>query len=204
MYYILETDEAVEPGAYSASYDGPDHGLEVADLLVGKALGPRAVKKVELRLYEYERGDVGIPDYFDLPVPIMSKKMLAVLEKCGLDNLQTFPVVLRDPKRDTVLRDYKIVNIVGAFHAADMNESEYVDMGGAGKIAVGFRNLVVDEEKAKGALLFRLAESLSTILVHESLKEAIENGGLKYIRFIPCAKQDADEEFNVDDYDWDD
>ena len=203
MYYILESDSLLEPGAYSAAYDGADPEWEITDFLMGRLFDATLKQPVEIRLYEYDKGDVGIPDYFDDPLPMMSQLMIDVLEGCGVDNIQLFPVILKNKERNLILENYKAVNIIGVIEAADMKNSDYIDMGGTGKVAVGFRNLVVDEEKAKGALMFRLAESLSTVLIHEKLKEAIEKCGLKYLRFIPCVKFDVDEEFNVDDYDWD-
>ena len=48
---------------------------------------------------------------------------------------------------------------------------------------MSFDSLAIDEAKAKGQLMFRLAESLSTILVHESVKKALEHAQIPLIEF---------------------
>jgi hypothetical protein len=40
--------------------------------------------------------------------------------------------------------------------------------------STSFDKLVVDEGKANGALLFLMAESVDTILIHKSVKEVLE------------------------------
>lgn len=44
-------------------------------------------------------------------------------------------------------------------------------------------SLVVDPAKADGALMFRLAESVNTILLHESVCDAIEAAGIDTLTF---------------------
>jgi len=45
--------------------------------------------------------------------------------------------------------------------------------------------LVIDEAKTRGALLFRLAESVNGIVVHETIKNAIEATGIDTLTFMP-------------------
>ena len=71
------------------------------------------------------------------------------------------------------------------------DESEFTDMGGTGSIAVAFRNLIIDEKKAKGALMFRLKESVSAIIVHKSIKETIENSLVTGLSFVHPAEYSA-------------
>lgn len=59
-------------------------------------------------------------------------------------------------------------------------------MGGTGLIAVGFKNLVIDKSKSYGFLLFRLAESITDIVIHESVKNILEKFNFKYLLYLPC------------------
>jgi hypothetical protein len=43
---------------------------------------------------------------------------------------------------------------------------------------VDFHALVLDESRINGQLMFRLAENLSAIVVHESVRKAIEAAGI--------------------------
>jgi hypothetical protein len=76
--------------------------------------------------------------------------------------------------------------VVGKIAAADMGKSDYIDMGGMGIIAVGFKDLVIDETKTYGALLFRLVESITDIIIHETVKNHLETCGFNYLRYLPC------------------
>ncbi|MDH5180258.1 MAG: hypothetical protein OEZ39_09285 [Gammaproteobacteria bacterium] len=204
MYYILEENDLIEPGPYSAVYDGESSALEPIDFISGNVLDLKLDEPVVIRLYEYTEGDTGMADFYSLPFPIMSDTMFRTLTMLGVSNLQTWPATLLVPNQNECIDTYKIVNIIGTIAAADMTRSDYIDMGGSGRIAVGFRNLVIDEQKADGAKMFRLAESPSTIIIHEDIKAGLEDCCLKYLRFIPCIEIDMDEEFNIDDYNWDD
>ncbi|KGJ92054.1 hypothetical protein GAB14E_2899 [Colwellia psychrerythraea] len=51
-------------------------------------------------------------------------------------------------------------------------------------IAMGFDSLAIDNERAKGFLMFRLAENIVEIIVHEQVVKAVEKAGFPLIRFF--------------------
>jgi hypothetical protein len=105
----------------------------------------------------------------------MRDDLLAALRNVGVDNLQVFPAQVRDKTKRQVHDEYVAVNIIGAIACANMDESERMDPDDDGDlIDVDFDSLVIDEERARGALLFRLAESVSAIVVHRRIREAVE------------------------------
>ncbi|MCC6337682.1 MAG: hypothetical protein IT380_27280, partial [Myxococcales bacterium] len=51
-------------------------------------------------------------------------------------------------------------------------------------ISADIDSLVIDETRARGALMFRLAESLNAILIHDDVCEAILDAGIETLSFF--------------------
>ncbi len=123
------------------------------------------------------------PDYpgtlkpmYEGTILLMRDDLIARLRDAGVDNLQTFPAEIRDEQRKQQHTNYKAVNIVGVVSCANMAESERMDPeDDTEMIDVDFESLVIDESKTGGALLFRVAEAVSAIVVHGSVRERIED-----------------------------
>jgi len=186
MYYLLKKNPFPEPEPYRTRTAGWNVDMNDDCFTDGVYLQQSFDKAFEFELWEYEEGGNGLAEFYYEAFPLMSDALIAELKKAGATNLQTYPAILKMPEVGLVVSDYKVVNVVGKLAAADMNKSEYIDMGGMGIIAVGFKNLVIDKNKTHNALLFRLAESLTDIVIHESVKEHLETCGFKYLRYIPC------------------
>jgi len=110
----------------------------------------------------------------------MTKEIVNLLQLTGVDNLDTYPVVIHSLTGKSDCEDYVAVNIIGAIAAADMEQSEYDDDDDDfdGLFDVMFDSIVIDEDKAKDYLLFRMAESVSTVIIHEKIVNVLkENGG---------------------------
>lgn len=115
--------------------------------------------------------------YYESGVVLMLKDLIAALREAGVDNLETYPVVVRSTRTDEICKDYEAVNIIGAVAVADIENSVVIDEGG-GMIDMIFGGLAIDMEKAKGHSFFRLAESVGAILVHEKVSDHVrEKGG---------------------------
>ncbi len=125
------------------------------------------------------------PDYpgqmlplYDIAEPLMREDLLGALEQAGVDNLQTYRAVIRDTVKNLEHKNYKAVNIIGVVSCADMDRSERMATTDSTMVDADFRHLVIDEAKTGGALMFRLAEAVSAIVVHEKVKKAIEDAGI--------------------------
>jgi|GEM_PF-1840881 len=119
---------------------------------------------------------------FYTTAPLMSSALIQTLLDAGVDNLQLFPVVVRDAATGAVLeKQYQFFNIVGLISCANIEASEHAPIGST----FYFHDLVIDETKANGALMFRLAESPFEIIVAEQVAKAINNGGFKGITAEP-------------------
>jgi hypothetical protein len=114
------------------------------------------------------------PLYKECAIPVMRDDVADALRQGGVDNIQYFRAILRDPKSGREYSDYKAFNIVGVIACADMGTSELMGTSDSAMIDVDFSGLVIDESKTGGALLFRLGESVSAIVVHEKVKDSIE------------------------------
>jgi hypothetical protein len=126
-----------------------------------------------------------IPELNDEPLPFMTKRMLAALHSAGVTNLDTYQVVIYDPTNNTTYENYVAFNVIGTIAAADLNQSSYDTTLPERMISMDFDSVVIDEQATRGALMFRLAESVNAIVVHEKVKQHLEASGIDTLTFIP-------------------
>ena len=67
--------------------------------------------------------------------------------------------------------------------AADLAASRY-DAPEGPLISVDFDSLAIDDAKTGGALMFRLAECVTCIIVHESVRNIVEAEGIDTLDFL--------------------
>lgn len=116
--------------------------------------------------------------YDEKSVPIMHDSVRAALEAAGVSNIQYFDAALSNPLTGEVRNDYKAFNIVGLVACADMAASQMMGTSSSTMGDADFHSLVIDESKTGGALMFRLAENISAIVVHKQVRDAISAAGL--------------------------
>lgn len=112
---------------------------------------------------------------------LMLRTLVEALEGAGVDNLQVFPAVLTEKTTGEAREDYCVVNVLGKVAAADMKQSQAISLGG-GHV---FTRLTVDPGKARGLLMFRLAESLVDVIVHERVAQAVAAGQFRGVLLTP-------------------
>jgi len=112
-------------------------------------------------------------------------RLLDVMIDEGAANIESFPAELHDPDDGTVYANYRAVNLLDLISAADMKKSQFTVNEGGPKIDVDFDRLVIDPAKAHGELIFRLAESVNVILVHDRLKRRLGKDGFDSLWFLP-------------------
>lgn len=130
------------------------------------------------------------PDYpgkmiplYDIAETLMRDDLLKAIRAAGVDNLQAFKAVIVDPKSGKEHKDYNAVNIIGVVSAADRDKSKAMEGLDSPMIDAVFDSLVIDEAKTGGALMFRLAEAVGTIVVHEQVKDKIESAKIPGMTF---------------------
>lgn len=130
---------------------------------------------------EADEGEMGA--YFNNSVPLMSRALVDTLRSAGVDNLELHEAVIREQASGREYHDYWSVNVVGLVAAADTSRSVTSSLEGLG---TWVHKLVIDGQAVRGALLFRLREGPSKIVVHRSIKEAIEAENLPLLQFTPA------------------
>jgi hypothetical protein len=142
-------------------------------------------------VYTISAEDEGIlRPYFRNPgAPLMSDELIGVLQKAGVDNLDTYNAVIREIRTGKEHHNYKAVNIIGLVSGADMAKSQYTGSGLSDDPVVGlwFSKLVLDEQKIAGQLLFRLAENVSIVLAHKKVVDAIKASNIPGLRYLAFA-----------------
>lgn len=182
MYYLLEINYFVKPTPYRTSSLVKEFKFKPSRWVTGHIFGePKEPIAVEF----WENGGRGLAEILLDSIPLFSKELVNALRDCGVDNLQLFPVKIIEREGNRINQEYFAVNIVGLIKCADMEKSEYSDITGQGIIAVNFRKLIIDETIAMGFYIFRLAESVSSIIVHEKIKKYLDLKEFRYLSFRP-------------------
>lgn len=191
MYYTLSSrtdDEGMMQGFY---FDDDD--IEDIEFDEGKRLypadhptadndekEPQGIIKLNLKR---TKEAAPLPSFLANPMPLMRKDLLDVLRNAGVNNLDAYPAELYYPDGSPAGGEYYIVNVVGLVAAADLQKSVYDPEQPENMISMGFDSLAIDPEKAKGFLMFRLAESITEIIVHEKVVKAVEDAQIPLVKF---------------------
>lgn len=140
---------------------------------------PMAIDVPVPLVYTLDAGRPGnLKAMYDKAIPLMRDDLVEALAEAGVDNLERFAAVIRDTAAGKEYANYKAVNIVGVLACADMDRSEVLGGVDSRLIDVDFASLVIDEAKAAGALLFRLAEAVNAIVVDEKVKQQVVDRGI--------------------------
>ncbi|WP_164010462.1 imm11 family protein [Pyxidicoccus trucidator] len=122
----------------------------------------------------------GTPKAFYSPgVPLIRNDLVDALREASVDNFELFDAVLKDPITGQEFNEYKAFNVLGLVAAADMDKSKRAPINlDSEMIDVFFDSLVIDNTKTQGLLMFRLAQSVDAIIIHERVKQAVEKRGI--------------------------
>jgi hypothetical protein len=124
-----------------------------------------------------------MPEFMASAMPIFRDDLMQALKEIGVNNLQIFDLVITDPDNGKEYTNYKAINIVGRHSVADMDKS-VASVYGTPETDVDFDKLILDENKLENVpLMFRLKESVNTILVHKKVKEYLEQKGFDGVVF---------------------
>ena len=105
-------------------------------------------------------------DYVTSFMPVFSDQLVEAFRKAGVNNFQTYKAILKNTNTGESWDKYQVVNILGKIACADLENSVYKVLIGT---AYRFSDLVIDDEKANGALFFRLLESHDKIIVQNDV-----------------------------------
>jgi hypothetical protein len=132
---------------------------------------------------DYETGP--LPSFAREPVPVMSGKLLSVLRSSGVDNMDAYRAEIRYADGRLASTDHFVFNLLGVAKAADLAKSQYDSNQPDRLISMAFDSVTIDPGKARGLLMFRMAENITTIIVHERIKQAIAAAKIPFVRVLP-------------------
>ncbi|WP_167509545.1 imm11 family protein [Corallococcus llansteffanensis] len=128
---------------------------------------------------------IQIEEFWNVDTLLMTRRLHAALLAAGVGNLDVYDAVISHAARDFVSLEYVVCNLVGVVSAANMNESAVIGGSRDGLIDTDFESVSIDESKTRGALMFRLAENTSAVVVHASVKEYLLAQGFDMLTFVP-------------------
>lgn len=139
---------------------------------------------VEINFDAYKGYTGEPPSLEDLGIPLMSQKLANILISAGVDNLELFPAILKNNQTGQIF-EYQVYNVIGRVAAMDLQASDYETYEKMNQVgSASIYELALDESIIQDLLLFRLSENLSTLIVHESVKNKIVEAGIQDITFI--------------------
>ena len=103
---------------------------------------------------------------------VISNRLYEELTIAGVNNMDTYSCVISNAETGFKTESYIAINLLGLVSSDDLTMAKIRG------------NLTFDELKAKGRLMFRLAENPSAIMVHKSVKEHLENKGFDMLAFM--------------------
>lgn len=184
MYYVLQRFWADFPGRWI----GQIPHVSGVYWNLGRVHDQPIPSPLEFTLQPFDPGtsDMGpsLPEYYKGPIPLFRDDLLAALLEAGVDNLDMYEAVILDPDTGEKHHNYKAVNIVGVVSAVDMARSNTTVNPGGPLIDVDLDGFTVDDTRPAGLLVFRLAEKLSGIMVHESVVKHLRRRGFNALEFM--------------------
>jgi hypothetical protein len=121
---------------------------------------------------------------WDGTILLMSNRLVRTLIDAGVDNLDTYPALIRDTVSGQVHTDHVAVNIIGVVAAADLGRSENVRIDRTPLFDVTFDSLALRDDIPAGLRMFRMAENNSTILVHSAVRSHVVEAGIDRVQFL--------------------
>ncbi len=182
MYYVLDYD-------YPRDEEGRSYTIEdeldfegVRSWTLGRPFTAKLPNPIHVQLIPEDGFQGNPPEMFHEYICLMSKPMVKAIRSAGADNLDVYPAVLVDNVNQRLF-DYQAVNIIGMMAVVEIRKSRRPNPGDEPGADMYVNEAVIDPNKARGQLLFRLAETAKTIIIHERVKRALEAAEFKTLVF---------------------
>ena len=161
MYYVMDCDTVeLEEGSAALTIN---NNFKLAGIRLWKTGKPIPAAKIEnipkpvIIDFDVHGAPSMTPHSLeDVGIPVMSQTLSDVLMSVGVDNLELFPAILKNNQTGQTF-PYQIYNVIGKASFTDSH--------------------------TETPLLFRLSQSVSTLIVHESIKKRVEEIGIQDITF---------------------
>lgn len=116
--------------------------------------------------------------------PVLSQALLDVLLAAGVSNLDVYDAVLKSADGQTAIGGYKAFNLIGLVAAAALEQTRFAPENPSRFLDATIDGLVLDPTRLQGLRMFRLAENSSAIVVHRTIRAAIEGAGIPFVNFV--------------------
>jgi hypothetical protein len=109
--------------------------------------------------------------YYSAGTVMMRKDLVAALSSAGIENIDTYPVVIHSTQGRPPCHDYVAVNILGVVDAINREASSII---GDDPDLMFIESLAIDEKKAAGLLLFRLKDAENVVVIHGDVASRVK------------------------------
>jgi len=191
-YFVIERENNDDYPLFSWDQQSGEIGLG-RPVTIGEPL--------KLRLGEPIPPNPVYVDYHSVPYAAVSKRIVDVLAPLDIYGIQLLPAKVRNPEDpQSKLRDYWIMHVWNRISCLDRVNSDIecdeVDGGiwGIDKLVLNERTLAMFDLKKRQ--IFELAEKTSVLLIHKSIKDAIESTSARGYRFFKAADWNSDSTFS--------
>lgn len=173
-YYILSVDYThggIDPMLLESMPDLPEEDED--DWMFGQPFTVEPEQPIFVDIRE-DQENLKTLNFYKNP-PVATKVFVDALVEAGVDNIVTYDVVLTSQTDPSItVEGYKAINIIGLVRVAGPRTVYLTDslIGDA-----SMENVELKPNSIKGLYIFRLAESMRTIVVHEKVKELLEAKG---------------------------
>lgn len=184
-YYIWESRRSIPEDALVSEFAPTieEHGV---NFIVGRRfLDPLP----ELEVVIDENGQ-GIPaddlTIFKNRCLAHSQKLRKVLRDTGVDNIDYYPLCIRNTITDEIYQSHKAANILDMIYCID-REIANLDIDTENPYNIWYVNrLALIHERLGDTLIFRLGELPWIVIVHRTIKEAVEAAKITGVVFLPA------------------
>ncbi len=114
---------------------------------------------------------------------LFSSRLRELLRSTGIENLQHFPTVLRNPTDGTETGDYTLTNVLGRIECVDRAKSVLKHPPGDPDHIEFIESLALDTRRIRGHDLFRMGEVPEILVASERVKRACEGANITGVRF---------------------
>jgi hypothetical protein len=183
MYYVLDAEIPMDEN--DGYLDIDDSMVEIDGIdswSVGKKFTVPVPTPIIVDATPIEEYAGPPPEMNDANILIMSTRLVKALREAGVDNIDTYPALLRNTETGKT-HPYEAVNIIGLVAAADLAKSEWESFDAKPQFDTTFERLVIDPDAAGGSLMFRLAENTFAIVVHARVRDHLVKSGLDTLTF---------------------
>lgn len=169
-FYVLKQDATIEG---SIALDGVPDTIEPSEWIQGKLMDPLP-EGLTLDM-SLESGDY-FGSIIESFLTLFHRSLREALAELNVDNIQYFPVVLRNQETGRTASAYSVANIIGLLDCMDKGASK-IAMWSSG-MGFDIESLVIDADKTHGAKIFRIADKPTLIIVNEEVKNYLEENDL--------------------------